>query len=240
MNALLTAFQFLTTLPLPARQPTLIDLGRAVGWFPLVGILLGAFLAGSNWLLAHFLPPGPSAAILLILWLLASGAIHFDGFLDTCDGLFGGKTPEQRLTIMRDHRVGAFAVAGGGLLLLLKYSALTAASSRTLPLLLAPMLGRWAMSLAIVLFPYARPQGLGRAMKDHAHWPQALLATVVTLLAAWFLGRSLGLLALGVALIALLLTAAFIQTRIPGLTGDSYGAINELVEALILITFTAF
>ncbi len=237
LTPLLAAFQFLTILPLPARrQPTLPDLGRAVGWFPLVGLGVGAVLAGVDWLLGFILPPGVSAVLLLALWLLASGAIHFDGFLDSFDGLFGGKTPDQRLEIMRDHRVGAFAVAGGGLLLLLKYSALAAMPHRTAALILAPTLGRWAMALAIVLFPYARAQGLGRAMKDHARWPQALVATAIALAAALAVGGWTGAGAMLAAGIAFLLAAGFIRTRIPGLTGDSYGAINELVEAVVLLS----
>jgi adenosylcobinamide-GDP ribazoletransferase len=210
-----------------------------VGWFPLVGLAIGLVLAGLDWALGQVFPPGVTAVLVMAVWLLASGAIHFDGFLDSCDGLFGGKTPERRLEIMRDHRVGAFAVAGGGLLVLLRYSALTALPLRTIPLLLAPVLGRWAMTLAIVFFPYAREQGLGRAMKDHARWPQALQATLIALAAAWFLGGVSGLIAMLVAGVVMLLTALFIRTRIPGLTGDSYGAINELVEVAVLVFYIA-
>jgi len=237
LASLLTAFSFLTILPLPTRRETsLVDLGRAVGWFPLPGLVIGAVLAGLDWGLGRAFPPGITAVLVLAAWLLASGAIHFDGFLDSCDGLFGGKTPEQRLEIMRDHRVGAFAVAGGGLLLLLKYSALIALPQRAIPLLLAPTFGRWASSLAIVFFPYARAQGLGRAMKDHARWPQALLSTLIALVAAWFIGGVAGLMAMLAAGVAMLLTALFIRTRIPGLTGDSYGALLEIAEVVTLLT----
>ncbi len=240
LSSLLTAFNFLTILPLPWREDAPLSLlGKAAGWFPLVGLAIGAALAGLNWGLSQIFPPGVTVALVMAVWLLVSGAIHFDGFLDSCDGLFGGKTPEQRLDIMRDHRVGAFAVAGGGLLLLLRYSALVALPDRTFVLLLAPTLGRWAMSLAIVFFPYARAQGLGRAMKDHARWPQALLSTLIALAAAWFIGGPAGLAAMLVAAATLLLTALFIRTRIPGLTGDSYGAINELTEVTVLLLFTA-
>ncbi len=237
-SSLLTAFNFLTILPLPWRDTSQQSLGQAVGWFPLVGLAIGVVLAGLDWGLSQFLPSGVTAVLVMIAWLLASGAIHFDGFLDSCDGLFGGKTPDHRLEIMRDHRVGAFAVAGGGLLLLLRYSALTGLPLRTIPLLLAPVLGRWAMSLAIVFFPYARKQGLGRAMKDHARWPQALQATLIALAAAWFIGGPAGLMAMVTAGVVMILAALFIRTRIPGLTGDSYGAINELVEVAVLVFFT--
>lgn len=240
MSAILAAFQFLTTLPPLVRRPfTLSELGRAVGWFPLVGLALGAILAGLDWGLGQIFPVGVSTVLVMAVWLLASGAIHFDGFLDSCDGLFGGKTSEHRLEIMRDHRVGAFAVAGGGLLLLLRFAALSALPDRTLALILAPTLGRWAISLAIVAFPYAREQGLGRAMKDHAGWPQAALATVIAASVALTLGQWLGLAALVTAFLTALLCARFIQSRIPGLTGDSYGALCELTEVAVLLAVVA-
>ncbi len=240
LTPIITAFQFLTILPPISRRETeLSDLGRAVGWFPLVGLAIGAVLAMVQWGLHQFFPPGVVAVLVLSLWLLASGAIHFDGFLDSCDGLFGGRTPEHRLEIMRDHRVGAFAVAGGGLLLLLKYNALLALSQATMPLLLAPMLGRWGIAIAIVFFPYARKQGLGRAMKDHARWPQALLATSIAMITAVALGGWLGLLAMFTVGVSLLLAIAFIRKRIPGLTGDSYGALCELMEIVALLAFIA-
>ncbi len=238
--SLITAFQFLTILPpISRREIELADLGRAVGWFPLVGLAIGAFLAAFHWGLSQLFPPGIVAVFTLGSWILASGAIHFDGFLDSCDGLFGGRTPERRLEIMRDHRVGAFAVAGGGLLLLLKYNAILALPQATMPLLLAPMLGRWSIAMAIVFFPYARKEGLGRAMKDHAHWPQALQATTIAVLAAAILGGGLGILTMLIVGFSLLLAIAFIQRRIPGLTGDSYGALCELMETVALLAMVA-
>lgn len=238
-TSFLTALRFLTILPLPRRQSSLPELGQAVGWFPLVGLGIGAFLAVWQWLLHWLFPPPVSAVLVLGAWILLSGAIHFDGFLDSCDGLFGGRTPAQRLEIMRDHRVGAFAVAGGGILLLLKASALASLSFPSPALLLAPTLGRWVMSLAIILFPYAREQGLGRAMKDHAGTREALLSTLIALALALALAGVSGLAALVATGLTLFLIVAFIQTRIPGLTGDSYGALNELAEAIVLLAFVA-
>jgi adenosylcobinamide-GDP ribazoletransferase len=175
--------------------------------------------------------------LILSAWLLLTRALHFDGFLDTCDGLFGGFTPERRLEIMRDSRVGAFGVAGGGLLLLTKYAAILSLGHLS-GLLLAPVLGRWTLSMAIFAFPYAREKGLGRDMKDNVRWPQVTLSTVVAGLAAWFFAGWTGLLAFALAGIVLWLGSTFILRRIPGLTGDSYGALCELAELAVLLFFT--
>ena len=148
---------------------------------------------------------------------------------------------------MRDECVGAFAVAGAAILLLTKFAALsallialTSSPSANLvlvlrTLLLSPTLGRFAMTLAVVAFPYAREEGLGRWMKDHAGWREVATATAISVLAAASLNGLLGLLfVVGAALITWLL-AWFSIRRVAGLTGDIYGALCEVVEAVVLL-----
>jgi len=198
---------------------------------------LGGVLYGLDYSLSLVFPLPVTAILVLAAWLLLTRALHFDGFLDTCDGLFGGFTPERRLEIMRDSRVGAFGVAGGGLLLLAKYAALVSLQGLS-GLVFAPVLGRWVLSIAIFAYPYAREKGLGRDMKDNVRWPQVILATVVAVIVAWLLAGWMGLLAFALAGIVLWLGAGFVLRRIPGLTGDSYGALCELTELAVLLFFT--
>jgi len=235
----MVAMQFLTVIPpVIKRQFTPQEMGRAVAYYPLVGLVIGGVLVVARRLFALFLPPLPAAALLLAVWVLSSGALHVDGFLDSLDGLLGGFTPESRLTILRDEHKGAFAVAGGILLFLVKFSAVVSLAGWRAPaLLLAPMFGRWTISLAIVFFPYARPEGLGKVMKEHAGRVQAGLATAFMLLAAWLTAGFYGLAACAVALLVGLLVVWFTLRRIPGLTGDIYGALCELVETAILLVF---
>jgi adenosylcobinamide-GDP ribazoletransferase len=232
----LAALQFLTIAPAFIRRVfTPQELGRAVGFYPMVGLILGAILAGSNNLLSLIFPTPVTAALLLTLWVLLTGVLHLDGFLDTCDGIFGGNTPEKRLEIMRDERVGAYGLAGGVLLIITKYTALSAQQDPTFALLLAPSLSRWGMTLAIVGFPYARSQGLGRDIKDQTSWRQVLLATIIALAVAWFTYQWIGLIALVSTGLVIWLGARFILQRLPGLTGDIYGAFNEIAELVILL-----
>jgi adenosylcobinamide-GDP ribazoletransferase len=236
----LAALQFLTvTPPLVRRAFSLPELGRAVGYFPLVGALLGGVLVAFDWALSFLFPAGVRAALDLALWVALTGALHLDGVLDACDGLFGGRTVDSRLEIMRDERVGAFGLAGGVVLLLLKVSALAATPQRPLALFLAPVAGRWGISFVLVTSPYARPQGLGRAMKDHAGWVELALATTVALVAAILAGGWWGLTSLAVAGAVAWLAARFVRSRLPGLTGDVYGAICELVETVVLLALAA-
>jgi adenosylcobinamide-GDP ribazoletransferase len=236
----LAAVQFLTIAPPLVRRPfTDTELGRAVGYFPLVGVLIGGFLVGFDYLLALFLPSNVTSALVLTGWILCTGALHLDGFLDSCDGLFGGHTPEDRLRILRDERVGAFAVIGGVLLLLVKFQALAALAHRSAALGLAPVLGRWGMAVAVVAFPYARAEGLGRTMKDQARGSQALLASAIAIGAAWFTAGWHGMAFLLLSGALMFFIARFVLKRLPGLTGDIYGALCELLEVLVLLGFVA-
>jgi adenosylcobinamide-GDP ribazoletransferase len=123
--AFLTAVQFLTISPPFIRRAfTAGELGQATGFFPLVGVGIGGILIGADFIFGKVFAPPLQAALLLAVWVLLSGALHLDGFLDACDGLLGGFTPESRLRILKDEHKGAFAVTAGIVLLLVKFAAL--------------------------------------------------------------------------------------------------------------------
>ncbi len=238
---MLTALGFLTALPVPRRVANAAALARALIFFPLVGLLVGALLLGLDLLLAPFLPNGVRVALLLGAGIGLTRALHLDGLMDCCDGIFGGFTPERRLEIMRDSRVGAFGVLGAVVVLLLRFNSLTALSAPWLVagLLLPPILGRWAMALAIVAYPYGRPAGLGVAFKEGASWRQVALAGILATAAAAALWWPWGVLALPLAAALTGGLARFMRGRLPGLTGDCYGAINEIVEIVLLLMVVA-
>lgn len=235
----LAALRFLTALPLPEAEVDPKRLGRSAVYFPAVGVLLGLLLALEDALLGLVWPPLLRSTAVVVTLILLTGGLHLDGLMDSCDGLFGRRDPEQRLAIMRDSRAGSFGVLGAVSIVLLKVAALATVGAWLRPagLVMAPVLGRAAMVLAIWRFPYARPQGLGRAFKDGVGGWQvagALGLAAVTLAAA---PLPVSLAACGAAAAVALLGGAFICTRIPGLTGDSYGAINEVAELAVLLVF---
>ena len=244
----LAALKFLTILPLGRqRQDSLEEIRGSLVYYPLVGLLIGLFLAGLNWLFSLVLPAALANALLLVSLVIVTGALHLDGFIDTCDGIAGHKPAEARWQVMRDSRTGAFGVVGAVLLLLLKYAALNSvpAGLLTPTLIMMPVLGRWAMVFAIFAYPYARPEGLGKVIKPGATWLTFAAATIITLAIgvgiAWLgLYVTAAVTMLGVWVI-IVLAAAFFKKMFAGLTGDTYGAINEIAEvgALILITLLA-
>lgn len=237
-NAFWAAMQFLTITPAVVKRPfTALEMGASIVFYPLVGLIIGLFLSLSSWLLQKIFPVQLTAALILGIWVILSGALHLDGFLDACDGLCGGWTPEKRLEIMRDKHHGSFALAGGVILFLVKFSALISCELAPLALILSPMLARWGMSMAIVAFPYQRQQGTGRTIKDQASWKGWLFATLFMLGITAIVSSISGWIALVVVVVVVWGGAKFTLRLIPGLSGDIYGAINEVVELAVLLIF---
>ena len=242
----LAALRFLTTLRVPQRvggSPE--DLKRSVGLFPVVGIIIGLILAGAYWLLIHILPPGVVSGILIAVGVVLSGGLHLDGFVDTCDGIGGHKDAQSRWQVMHDSRSGAFGIIGVVCLLLVKYASLNSVPDNLMmaALLIMPVISRWTMVYAIFAYPYARPSGLGKVIKQGVGRGRFALATAITVAAVIGLASWAGiplfylagpLVMLGVWLITLAM-AAYLKGKFDGLTGDTYGAINEVAEVSVLI-----
>jgi len=235
----LTACRFLTRLPLPSAGDSTPRLaaGSMVA-FPLVGAILGVLLVLADAALRLLLPALPACALLLALWVALTGGLHLDGFIDCCDALWAAKPPAERLEILRDVHVGAYGVAGGALLLIVKFSALTAlpAAWRWPLLLLAPLAARWAMVYATARYPYARRgPGLGLWFKEALRPAHLLGATLVAGILAMAVNIWLGPAMLLLAWLLTLALAAWTHSRLGGLTGDVYGMICEVIEPAILL-----
>jgi adenosylcobinamide-GDP ribazoletransferase len=237
----LVAVQLLTSFPVAVRSKLGPDrLGKATAWFPVVGLLMGLVLAGLNWVLAWVLPPLLIDALLVAAMVLMTGAMHLDGLADTCDGTAGYRDREERLRIMHDSRTGAFGVVGIVVVLLVKFAAIGAIQPRYInaALILMPVLSRWAMVYAIYAFRYARPEGMGAAYKQATRLPEFLGATIVALAVAAALVPSLslvGFFAFAGVWLATTAMALYLRGKLGGLTGDTYGAINEVMEVTTMV-----
>lgn len=237
LRHLAAAFRFLTRLPVPGPALAGAELGRALAWFPLPGLVLGGLAAGAAYVLTGRLAPGVVAALIVagLAWL--TGALHLDGLADVADGLGGGHGDAGRtLAIMRDSRIGAFGAVAVALLLALKVTAVAELISRGggWALLCAPALARFAAVPLVVLFPYARPEGLGRPFHDGGGARE--LAIAGALAAAILAGAGLRSAIPAAAALATAAAMAFaIRRRLGGLTGDVYGAAVEVAETVFLV-----
>lgn len=233
-----TAWQFMTIIPAPRNSGIGVEgIRHSIAYFPLVGLILGAMLLGIDQLFDLYLPDLVVAALILIGLVILTGALHLDGFMDTCDGFAVKTSAEDRLRIMADSRVGGFGVAGACCLLLLKYVCILSLPEdlRGAALLLMPALGRWSAAFAIIMFPSARKLGVGRMYKEQAGIP------MLTIAAVFVIAIAVGLISYsGAALVIAVTTLSWVigrvlSRRLGGLTGDTYGAIIELVEVSVLV-----
>lgn len=230
MHSFLVALQFLTRIPIHGRSITDDrQLGRSVLYYPLVGLLIGGLLYGAALFLAGQ-QTMVAAAILLCAWVLLTGALHLDGLADCADAWVGGFGDRQRsLNIMKDPASGPVAVAIVILVLLLKWSALTALieQGRLAALLFVPLLGRAAILGLMLSAPYVSPQGLAEKLLQHLPITTTRWVAGISLLIAVLMLGILPVLA-ACLLLAWLRHAAL--SRLGGVTGDVYGAAVELVE----------
>jgi len=232
------AVTFLTRLPLPTKgEIASKDLRASMGWYPLVGLALGAVGFGGYTACRWFFPATVSAALVIIMLELCSGALHLDGLMDTCDGVGSGKPRERMLEIMKDSRVGAMGVFGAVAVILIKVTALAALIPQQS---LLPLLGGWAAARAVpvldvAIFRYAREFGTGGLFAGDMPFWVVLLTMITTATIGWLAGKAPGMLLLFSAIAITLLVQAGISHKLGGLTGDVYGFGVELTEALVLI-----
>ncbi len=250
---LLLAVQFLTVLPVRLPRRVMADAGHgapgmsaALPWFPVVGVAIGGLLALLDWALTPIFSVPVRSVVVLVVSALGTGMLHLDGFVDCCDALLGTRSVERRLEILRDSRVGAFGAIGAVLLCLGRFAAVESLplGMRAFALIAAPLLGRWAIVYAVVRYPYLRQSGAGRLFR--AGWSVLALTSVIALVLLGIsslladaahrqgvlLAGLLAIVSLGVAVV----WAWWACRRLGGgLTGDTYGAANELVELTLLV-----
>lgn len=241
MTAFFQALAFLTVLPMP-RRDIAAEAPQAwvAAWFPAVGAVLGAGLLGLDTLIGSFFPVPVTAVMTLAMWVGVTGALHLDGLMDSADALLCQRTPQERLRILKDPAVGAFGVAAGCLVLLVKAGALASLTGRSrIGILLAPALARWSVVITMVAFPYhSRPAvTTGATLTARLGAKQIAAATILPLLIAPLVGP-LGVVGLVGAGAIALGVGGFASRRLPALTGDIYGAVIELVEAMMLCLFS--
>ena len=239
----LCALQFLTRLPVPSFadfQPAWIT--RAARYYSLVGILVGAACAGVL-LAAGQLWSGLLPALLAVAaGVLITGGFHEDGLADTADGLGGGQTPQRRLEIMKDSRIGTYGVLALGLVLAIKVAALASLPLATaaLALVAAHGAGRVAAVVVMVLQRHVsdRDDAKYKPAPDGVRPLELLVAAVLGLWPLALLGwPGLAGAALGAGLAAILALTA--RRLIGGYTGDVLGGVEQACELGVMLGVSA-
>ncbi|MDR9437571.1 MAG: adenosylcobinamide-GDP ribazoletransferase [Thiohalophilus sp.] len=242
LQAFVTALQLLTRIPLsipgydPARQEKVA--GYAVLFYPVIGLLIGALLVLVLGLLqplwqseAYLLHAG----LLIVTWVIVTGALHLDGLADSADAWLGGFGDRERtLAIMKDPYAGPAGVTAIMVILLLKFAALSELTWTLWPaLLVIPVLARLQVVSLFLTTAYVRPGGMGAAATEFLPRKTAwacLLLIAIAVIAFIDMGWML-IVGMGVVFVVL---RAIMQQRLGGTTGDTAGALIEITEAALL------
>lgn len=252
MNEFLVGLQFLTRISIVVQTEwTEENFGRSVKYFPLIGAIVGiisAALIGGVYFVTNGRLPIFTGALAFTLPIILTGGIHCDGFIDSVDGLFSGREREKILEIMKDSRVGAFGAVSLVLLAALEISALVELIQLSIcaslaSIFVAPIISRLAMVVTIGTFPYARPEGMGKAFAKFTTRRTiifAALSTILILIPLAFVDVKIFVTTSAALLISLMFTlyfGNFAVKKIGGVTGDIYGAISLIIELLVPIIF---
>jgi adenosylcobinamide-GDP ribazoletransferase len=229
------AVQFASVFPTPRISgATEEEIRGGMGWLPVLGAWLGALLWGLDAVLRRVLPVWPATVLVLAAYTGATGALHLDGLMDTADAVGSRAAPEKALAIMKDSRVGAMGAVAGSIVLLGKAAALSMLNpAHPGGFILVPALSRLAMICAMAFAPAARPDGLAALFAQKLSPTAVALGMILSIgaglvLMPWYEAVSLwaGTLAFSFAL------TVWFRRRFGGMTGDIYGALNELTEWL--------
>ncbi|OQY39437.1 adenosylcobinamide-GDP ribazoletransferase [Candidatus Atribacteria bacterium 4572_76] len=246
------AIRFLTIFPIASfplsnnsnqdeEEGLVENFANSMAFFPLVGMLIGVSLVVLRRIF-YYLPVSPLVGdtLVLIVWIWLSGGLHLDGFADSIDGFSGGHNKEEILNIMKDSATGAKGVVALVSLLLLKFVLLV-----EMPLFLkdavlffTPTVGRWSMVIAAFLSKPARTKdSMGKLFMDYVSWREVIFASLTLAVVGILLFRLyfIPLVIIGIGIVLLILK--YCHKRINGISGDVLGAINEIVEVFILLTF---
>jgi adenosylcobinamide-GDP ribazoletransferase len=234
----LVAFQFLTRLPTPKIEYEPDALARAACFFPLVGIGVGVSAYLVHYLLMDHLPKTVIAIVVLLLTVLITGALHEDGFADAADGFGGGWNREQVLLILKDSRIGSF----GALAIVFSFGARLVLLAQ-LPerrfaafIICAHMLCRWtALPLGYFLQPARVEIGQGSRLGGKLSFARTMFSTLLTFTVAIYFFRFQFWIPMLVATAITAISGFYYKRRIGGITGDCFGATNQLTEIAIYL-----
>lgn len=239
----LLAVSIFTRIPISALVPYSEERkNESYKYGGLVGLLIGVLVA----LVYNFgLLIWPIEIVIVLsmaFGVYATGAFHEDGFADTCDGFGGGFTPERKLEIMKDSRVGAYALLGTVLILLLKYTALISIEQISSALIVSHVLSR---SLAIsFIYTHGYVRQTEQSKLQVAKSPSSqndfltliVVAGLVLLIVPTF---KLACILVVTLFLARLWFSRWMIKQVGGYTGDALGAVQQISEVICYLAFVA-
>ncbi|WP_028856392.1 adenosylcobinamide-GDP ribazoletransferase [Psychrilyobacter atlanticus] len=239
MKGFLLLLQFMTRIPTPKMEYEPKKLGKAMKFFPVVGMIIGAILYYSFIVLNQFFDSPEVIAILIILIdIVLTGGLHLDGLADTFDGIFSYRSKKRMLEIMKDSRIGS-----NGALSLIIYFALKGTLLKEVIsvdespyfLLVMPVIARFNSTLNCGVGKYARPSGMGKHIVEETNMVGVMISFAITAAFSYYFIGMTGIYALLVVSILGIYFAKLMERKIGGITGDTLGAVVEMSTIIVLL-----
>jgi cobalamin 5''-phosphate synthase/cobalamin synthase len=231
--------QFLTTIPVPVNLDVdEKDFGKGLVFAPVVGLLIGGLIACEGYVLGNFFSPIITTVLVIITYIVLSGGIHLDGLGDTFDGVFSNRPRERMLEIMRDSRVGTYAVLVIVCILGLNAALISSMISHhaLFIILLVPVAGRIGSVTGAAVSDYARSgPGLGKSFIDYCGYTEMIIAGIISLIIFYAFEGFAGILLCLSSFVTAVLLVKFLSRKIGGATGDVLGAVCELNQTIFLL-----
>lgn len=242
-QSMLLMFQFITRIPIKLNLPCDEKaFRRGTIFFPVVGVVIGLLQFGLAMLLAKVLPVLLVAMITMLLGIVLTGGFHMDGLGDTFDGFFSNKDKERIIEIMKDSRIGTFSGIALICDILFKTFAIyfLIVEGHSLGIVLAPVVSRFCMTLAFKIGKSAKKGGLGNLFIGNIGMVEFAISFVITACIGVFtVGWQMTAWTIGLSAIATVAFNFYCVSKIDGMTGDTIGAVNEIVEVLVLVVGTS-
>ncbi len=240
MTALRLAAQFLTTLPLGSEKATADDIARSYYFYPLIGFGIGVAAVAVRHGMTLMFPESFSIVSVLVFLAWITGGLHEDGLADVADGMAGGWTVKERLTIMKDSRIGAFGAMALAFAILAKYAALNSMNSMRIDgaIIAAQVLARWSFLPLGYFNPSAR-HGLGSDFMKGLNINTVIAGTVFSGVLVILLFKFQGEVSLALSCAIVLAASLYFRRMIGGITGDCFGATCQFVEIATYAVFLA-
>jgi len=243
MKNFILILQFMTRIPININlKVERENFQKGVAYFPLVGLIVGGIEALVYYMSAKIFPLSIASFFFVVAHIVITGAIHIDGFGDTIDGIFSGRSKDRILEIMKDSRVGTFGAVGIILLILGRFIAIKEMpfDAAIVAIVLAPIIARTCVTFLMYKRKYAREkEGLGDLFIGVLEKKTFLIALVIGCILTLVIAKERGIILLIVGFVVSILFRNYVEKKIDGVTGDVLGASIELNELIVLLLVTS-
>ena len=243
-NNLLLYFQFFTRIPIN-KELECSDKNFIAGtpFFPIIGLVIGVIQYCAYYVMSFSFNSQIVAIILVLISILVTGALHLDGFGDCADGFFafkGGK--DKIIEIMKDSRIGAFGCIAIVFNILLKIALIDNVIIQKIPelIVLSPIIGRFSIVFLSYIGKNAKPHGTGNLFIGKIKFKNFVATFITTLVVCYFIIGISVLILIGSAIVISLLFNKLCENKIGGLSGDTLGANNEIVEMVTFMVYVIY